>query len=620
MSKKIKEAFAKDGIKLCGKVSRFGDGFIAAGKTTSLQFNVSRVIDKEQTARDILAKNGKLKHVICVKGTHYEMGFLMGRKFPGQVEDTCTTYINHMVPQFISEPFDLSMGVAPLMYQTAYEILVSELSMYLVRNTAIEYRKALKNGHIPQRFDDELQGLCDGAKSVRTLTPVTKDRLIAANYGLDYMFMKVLTGQLVEDLRPRWENNDKLKKFLEPYTFKLPDMCNAFMVSGSATNSGSGSFLARDFQLNNGNVYNKNVTIVIRKPVGYHTHAAVCMPGMVGHVTFLNERGVAGGVNVVRSSAIDPEFIGMGSLFIMRELAERADSTKHAESVLRSSYMGVPWLFYTNDPSGNHRVFEVIARVHDSPTKLAAKKFVTRPEILRRLPSTKKLASWRPAKTGDGVWPRQGSYKHDGDSELYKYNEKLLGTNNHNGMLDPKRWKVGGSLFTSWKAESKTNVQLGNAYFAPWRSIPNTTVVNNTFLNPILRITQMSDAAAGVERMAVGNQWRYDTLVKYVNKEYGKIDFDKCGEIIRFLSPWKQPDYPQNAEHYAEAPDMFEAIKVLLGKSVQKRKKWTAKGNEREIIISGSLSVVDCVALRMSNMSGIWGSEPYEITLINYIY
>lgn len=611
---RLQAAFAKDQC-VVERIHEYGEGLLCVARTSAANY-VDYALDAEETARRILHKEGPLKRVIYVRGSAYEMGFLMGRHFPNQVEAVCTTYINHMTPQFLSESLDMAMMSAPLFYQSVYEVLLTTLTEVLIQGSNRAFRVAIDKGDIPPRSVDELRGLVDGANSTALLSAVTMERVVAANYGLDYMVALVMSGQLLQRLKQEWSQLPPAFQNQVPFNDSfvgMPDMCNAFMASKKAT-ANDDIFLMRDFQFTNAHVYHRFCTLVIRAPTehGRMTHMDVTMPGLIGAVTSLNAAGVALGVNMVRSGAVDRERLGLGSMLMFREVMETCRDVDDTERCLKQHHKGVPWLFYAIDAHGTMRVFEQIAEVWEA--KLTERQWVDRASIRAVMPPDADLVAWKLPQHERGIWARTGTHPTGQDDQLRRWNEPMVRALKHPELVEPARWQPGGFLYPSWMDEQETVRTVSNYYFPPWRPIgPDVTVVNNSFLNPVLRLTQMNWISTLAERISVGNQWRYDTLVSQLKQQYGTLTYETCKEIITFLSPWKQPGYPQNAPSYRHGiPSFIEYMRPHPTQSPPKL-------HETAVLISGSISLVDVKRRRVENRSGYWGNEFYALTLTHYL-
>lgn len=529
----------------------------------------------------VLGQNETMDHVLYVSGTSYEMGFLTGRLMHERVEETCTTYLRHMIPQFIAEDFDIVMQNAPLLIGTVYDSLLEWLTNILVKDSAQAFQKAVHNGDIPMYILEELDGMVKGVSSMRAISVVTRNELIAANFGMDYLFNQILSGHIFK----------RLKKFLSQFAFEMPvdlkkmltipEMCNAAIIGHSATESGRDAYLLRDFQFFNGRVYDRNCMFIIRdgRP-DYLLTCSVAIPGLLGAITCVNQASLACGMNVVRSEAVDTARLGCGMMFLNRQVMDSATTVDEMEVIVRRAHLGTPWLFYGLDHTGEGRVFELVGRNHDLKRQEEWKpKYQNSNEYLANM----NLHRWQQEEK-DGVWTRTGFHHEGGEDELREFNEQL------------------GAPITFATLREELESKNGHCYFPLWRPQPDVIVVTNMFMNPIVRRTEMTHRMRTLN-LNLSTGWRYETLSKMIAKYHGTINVDRCKMIISFLNPTDQPTYIGNMRE-------FERYSKILGVSFQSFEKDS---------ISGSLSVVDINNCVIYNKFGNWRRQFASVSLKLYL-
>ena len=515
-------------------------------------------------------------YVAYVSGTPYEMGYLMGNLFYRELEQTCQTYLPHMIPQFISEDFDLAMKEFPLILSIVYDSLLEWLIDILITESVNAFDESVKRGDIPAALVEEIQGMVEGAASVQAFSYVTRSRLIAANFGLDYLFSQILSGKLLVRLK------EFLKQFPDipiasRYILALPEMCNLVLASKSATLSGKDAYMMRDFQFANGRVYHKNSMILIRdsRMTGRLLNASVTMPGWIGAITGLNSAGLGCGMNMVRSEAVDVDRIGCGIMMMNRSILDQCKTVEEMEQLVRKMYTGMPWITYGIDDSGTQRVFEMIGR------NVSLEGWENRYDKPKQLIASFKLDAWKGGS--GGVWPRTGCHHKEGDKELSSMNQRLFEFVNRQNPSFP--------MFKTFREEEEN--LLGNSYFPLWYPQKDVTIATNTFMNPILRRTEMTAKMYALTTGAPSSTTRYGKLAKAVEKYHGRITLSECRSIISFLNPRDEPDYTDN-----------------------KRKFPLYNGDT--VLIRGSLSVIDIHARRLENKAGNWKNEFFGITLTYY--
>jgi hypothetical protein len=523
-----------------------------------------------------------------VRGSPYEMGFMMGRMFYPQLEKTCTTYLTHMVPQFISEDFDVAMQTAPLILSIIYENILNWLINILVTESVTAFDESVKRGDIPANFVEEIDGTIAGASSMRAFSQVTRARLVAANFGLDYLFSQILSGRIFTRLKKFLSQFPKLpidsKKILA-----VPEMCNLVMVSKSATLSKNDAYMMRDFQFANGRVYHKNCMILIRDGRDHNRllNACVTMPGWIGAITGLNQSGLACGMNMIRSEAVDTERIGCGIMIMNRTVLDTCKTLDEMETHVRSMVIGMPWILYGLDANGDQRVFELVGR----NIPLNAERWKDRYDGPKELIASLKLdAKWNTGS--NGVWPRTGFHHTNGDRELSEMNRKLF-----------RSMHLPNPEFPIFKTFSDEYANpLGHSYFVLWHPQTDVTIATNAFLNPILRRTEMTPRMRALNTGTPSTTWRYGKLATMVENYHGKITLSECRTIVSFLNPKDEPKYSSNERKYNQYAQMVGS----------------RYDDNEAIMISGSLSVIDINARRLENKSGNWQNEFFGITLTNY--
>ena len=501
------------------------------------------------------------QRIIYVRGTPYELGFLMGMLCHQEIEEICTVYIPHMIPHFISEDFDRRMKCEPILFQLAYKVLLEIITDIIVRDSVVYFQASLDQGSIPGEYLRELTGIYEGCHAKQTMSHVSMSRLIAANYGLDYLMITLLSGRLFRQIETIWNEVRQEYPTLPPFHREFlapPDMCNAALLSGRA--APDGPFLLRDFQFYNARMFDTSCTHIIRHPTGKLLSCVVGIPGFIGGVTVLNEKGLACGFNMVRSEAVSLKNMGMGAMMTIRYIADNALSVEDMETKLRTLSRGCAWIYYGVD-SREYRVFETIT--NDYP-------------ILAKIPP--QLKRWYQEVAG--VWSRT-EVAPVAPRQLFEWSRQLKPPYD----LTLSQW-TGAAMSPDWKTDRKMSAKLSNMYFPPWRQgEPGICVATNSFLNPLLRVTQMNEISRFLERVALCNQWRYDTLMAKLQAQYGHLTRESCQEIIQFLSPKNVPDYPENTTNQ----------------------------------LRGALSVVDTRNLIITSKYGTWDSPWVQLDLHHYL-
>jgi hypothetical protein len=624
---KLERAFAKNGC-VVEQVVRGPEGRgVGVVARTGVRNYVKLNLDAAAAARSILRQEGDPKRVYYVQGTPFEQGYVMGLMAPDKVTRMCTTYLNHTAPQFVAESFDVAMRAAPMAHQMIYEGLLDFLTDLMTEQAVHHFQLAMEAGQVPDWCVQEMHGLVAGVRAQHAVSVVTWERIVSANYGMDYVMALVFSGRLTDMVRAWWAQLPASAREAVPFQANFlapPDMCNGFMARHTATRSGDDVFLARDFQFNNAHVFHRTCTMVVRQ-TARSLHMDVTAPGLVGCVTSLNEHGVAFGVNLVRSSAVDPDQLGLGCMLTMRVLAETSTSTAHAQEVLENVQKGCPWIFYAVDASGDMRVFETVAN-RWGPKQLTVAQWVQNPAARQALmPHAHAIAADRPAgprPPRKGVWARTPDDAGVPPDSLRRlWSRDMLRTREEGKALTvPARWgKPGAYLWNRWQKELHDVAHTRTFYFPPRRTLRDALVVNNAFQYAPLRLTQMTDLAAMTETTATANQWRFDTLTAQLAQAHGTLDAEACWDILTFLSPWKQPQFPQNtAQARVHIPNVRQSLMQAVDPST-----WNGSGDPEAVpaqdrpgvVIAGALSLVDPRRRRMRLQVGLWGSRWFEMDL-----
>lgn len=627
----IEKAFQQNGCTI-KNYFRYNDYYGVIGETNVPVYSQSN-INIEVNIENILSRNGPKKCVLYASGDAYTMGYQIGSLVPHQVESV-TTFIRHIAPQFITNDIDHMSLTAPLIYRLVYKALTQVVIDLITKTTVQEFYKAHHAGHIPESYLQELKGLRDGCLSRLSASPLTLESLIVANYGIEVLIASVYSGKLERNLQEIWKKlpvNVHRAFPQRPETLSsIPDMCNAIMISGEATKSNASSYLLRDFQFANAHTYDRYCTIIVRNPVGKPAFMGVSMPGFIGYTVFLSSHSVCGGMNMVRSTAVDIRNLGLGSILTCRYLAENARTSAEVEQLLHDTVRGNPWLYYAIDKTGDSHVYESIPKKWDDG-KSDLTQLSNLPEKLWT--DIVNTTSYQPGKR-KGLVDR---FNNDYPIKLWSLNLIKDNVVNKYQWQNLERWNsIGSYLFDSWTEESDALNDHMNMYFTPTRlQGDNVKIVTNNFIDPIWRTTQMNKRTAIAELSSTGNQWRYDRLCELIQEQYGQIDIYSCLDILEFLSPWKEADYPQNIGVSRRIPDFYELIERQVNPNVVERKQKRKRqerfvdaaneddfvvGYQNNVVITGSLSVVDVKNMTIYNKSGYWGNDYYSLSLKPFLF
>ena len=500
--------------------------------------------------------------VYVLSGTPYEMGFAMSMIAREELESTCESYLPHLVGQLFAKEFDQLIQGKHMLLQSAYEFLLRSVVDFICLEVERAYDAAVRKKWVPKWFDEELRGILAGLDA-QGGSNVRRDQLITVNMGMDWLMAQILEGRILKTMRPWFERAPTeirprlLALKLEDFA-SLPDMCNTFGVYGEAVaGKKKQAFHLRDFQIQNGRWWHRLHAVIVRlsDDPEVATTASVAVPGMVSAVTAMSSRGIATGVNLVRSEAVCSQELGWSATMLVLGMARDVKQAREARSYLEMTHRAVAWIFSIQSPTYG-TVMEALPRkwVREPWTKSTLRK---------PAPMDRKVFS-RDCHYRDPKWVRE--QKVPGDILT---NDNPFGAES---MIN-SRWTIGLLEQNKWK----------NQYYPPARlHKPGIWLTSNLFIHPNTRVTQLGEMAALFERYSTCPQWRYDFLHRALRQQHGKLTWDDCLEIIMFLHPDKEPDYPQNSSYSCEEP---------LGTPIE-----------------GAITAINCTEKTMWLKSGFWGA------------
>ena len=352
---------------------------------------------------------GNPKRTYYVSGaTPFNMGYALAAVGYDDLEILATTFLDHIVPSLLDKKLDQELQNGSWAF--AYDILLEAFAGWLVNETTISFNEVYAAEAVPTYFLDEMKGLVAGAAAVNPFTQVTLDRLIALNFGIDWISSRLYSGTLLSSLQS-WATTQPavVRAFVESLThkdLKPPVYCDAFAASGAATAGGDQSIFARDFQLATGLVLQDIESMIIWNTLDgrmyvlrlWYTAACClrprspspldycCFPcclccccccccccclamcisplvgvgavGFVGSMTAMNNKGFAMGVDTLRSSFVNATFPGINSLFLVRATAHASSTSEEATEYIAAARRGVTWLYPMSDMQGDGRIIE----------------------------------------------------------------------------------------------------------------------------------------------------------------------------------------------------------------------------------------------------------------------
>ncbi len=564
------------------------------------------------------AKNGVTgapKKAIYVEGDNFQMGYLLGVLAESDVARMTAEFAHNIAFAFIHLS-DVEHSTSPL------AVLLKDLVVDIV----FEVSQAMKPD-IPLEYVEEMEGILAGCTAANRETQVTWKDLWALNCGVDCLLAHVYTGRLFAE------------RAIPPQLLRIPLMCNAVYLSGAAT--GGRHFFGRDFMFSTADVFQDTACMIVARPSvrdGKPRRAIVSQtaPGFVGSVAVLNDAGVALGVDMLPSVMCDPDRPGLNSLLLIRDCAQYASTAAEAVERIAAAPRGVSWIYPVADRTGRACVVEAGRALADGEE---FPYFDDVPSYYREhLPTLADIEAAR-AKYGTptpdrGVMARWNDYPFPDD--YLAHNEPLWKTFSHSaphriaeiieaiavdlgkigagdlkGLLaaiaeQVKQWFTGvpydPSAFgpTSFIDKLWTDRNCpASFYFAPQRaSHGDTLVATNMAITPEMRLTMMTEWNAQLTGSQYDDmQWRYDQLNLRVQEACaaGPIDASGAWRLANFLRPGPNPTQPESTYHGGGDP------------------------NWQKITITGSVSLCDLDAARITSLFGYYGDEPVTITLPGYL-
>ncbi|MGI5918292.1 MAG: hypothetical protein ACOX8N_01330 [Christensenellales bacterium] len=521
-------------------------------------------------ARHISASNydtGEKKAAYYLEGTAYERGYLMGLLAEPQIADMAVNFAENIVFDQIGLDFLNRFALLKkMLVELVYELTQSAWQA------------------LPAHVHDEAAGMLDGCRRSNRNTQVTMRRLITLNAGVDTLLALVYTGGMLREHVPRLTAED----------IRLKLMCNAFTALGPAASGGH--YFARDFMFASGEVLQNNVAHIIHKPEGRASergfaHVNVTAPGIIGSFSVMNERGVAGGINLSPAANCDPQRAGMNSLLLLRDCVMKGGSAREAASVILRTRRGVPWNYVLSD-GGTDTACTVEAGASWAHTDYMS---YPPPQIRPYLPGAAFLERYPYAPIKDGVAIRW--YGEPVPQEYLHFNPGLWqiwnATNAPRITLHPDALEPDGFINRTPYEKNCPSTQ----YFPPERPLPGVFLTSNHFLTPAMRMCSMDGWVAAVTRGHANDiQWRYDALREQLRKTLqreGTIGFKSAKQLADFLAPYGA--YP---EYYRDKPRSRDG---------------------RALRVEGCVSVFDLKAKVVESHYGYFTDEWVRTTLPTYL-
>ncbi len=546
--------------------------------------------------------NGKERHkkAFYVEGSYYGMGYLIGLMAADDVHDMTYKYLNNIIPDFIHK---------------APNEKIKKAITDALRWTCMNYKKLIKPD-IPQQYQDEIGGLHRGLITIKGEKQCEKlsDSLYALNFGIDILLANIYSGEIIDIINEitRWIGI-KLEKKADQ--FKVPIMCNAFSIKGSAVEKGQ-HFFGRDFMFSTAGVFQDAACMIIYNPDDPKAVPVVSQtaPGFIGSVTAMNLNGVAAGTDMNPSKMCSPLSPGFNSLGLVRHSVQYGKTMNDLIDLVKNENRGVSWLYPAADGQSGRACFIEAGKSISDNNFPYFDYFDKKSPYLRAL--TKAGLDKTFIKNNQKTAPVNGMIVRESDSNYpvayYKFNQTLVDTYNstaeqkvpsintdEKGYIDKTTYDKKSA---NYPGTDDKNCPAGY-YFAPQReSNPDLLIVTNGNISPEMRLTAMNDWIAGLVGGTFNDiQWRYDELnyelLTAMNEAKNNTDKlinkTKAQQIIDFRAP---------------GSDLY---KVTFPNYVE-NDKW------KSIQIHGSISLCELKSKVITSHYGYYGDPWVTITLPNY--
>ena len=318
---------------------------------------------------------------ITVTGNHYEMGYQQGYLlYKGVKKTTSANWLVSIADVFMGGMVNKSE-------------FLSERKNNLVELLAHFSRKGRDD--IPLRYMQQMQGVADGAiahieeiegvsynqlmekkgKSLKErkadiakveelfenisgdrvmLVNIMFDTLMSIGYPLDlprrakmqadydifYSSLDNVDNKIVK-------NSEKALEMDEYSTSWEMHACDGVIVSGNAAENGK-LYHSRSFMIPE-MIGLESVYIECQPTNGYYKTLSLAVPGFIGCVTAMNEKGMSIGLDMVSAVDTSHRKVGMGSLLKIKAVLETSSTLATAidklEKYTQMGQSGVPWLF-----------------------------------------------------------------------------------------------------------------------------------------------------------------------------------------------------------------------------------------------------------------------------------
>ena len=544
------------------------------------------------------------KYCMVLTGSAYDMGYEAATLRPEQGYSMLTDYMKRVaLRQFgmlglnLPQEGKTADEVYNIMYDTILDIV------------------ALMEKDIPSNLRKEMQGFADGMQAAGYTTDPNTGRkidythILVMNEAVDttYFFLAAVLGKakvtdqnkaVIAECRSAFlkilakasgssstneksvtELLEKAKKNFASRGNQIRFGCNEFVVSGNATANGE-TYHGRDFMFSTGDIYQDAAAMVVYLPTEGYPFVTVSVPGFIGQSVGLNIKGLSVGQDVCLVSFMG-KTPGVGSMFMVRDIAQNSSNISEAVDLLRNTTRGVSWVYFVASDGADSRYghgAELSAVTNQRDDEIGGG-IDTLPPLIRSLYKSytsilDELDADELTAGGDidrGVMVRGQAYKYPTDE---KFASPEFSLDDYSSYTD---YYNSGFRFTSQK-----------------ESYDDAVVATNHYIIPRMRMMQFQpiiDLLYAMSGNLAESVWRYENMISEIDEYHGRIEYfgpdpdapavGTAGWMIDFLNtqrsyPWFYRDqnddgtneYPVNVwvdGHHAAINNTQREMRALYG-------------------------------------------------------
>jgi hypothetical protein len=139
---------------------------------------------------------GRAKKALYVAGTGRDMGFLVGSLAARDVAKMAVTYVSQLPIELVARSL-FERAQKSKRWRKVYDAVVYLLGDILVAGANGSFQQLLEaGGYFPDALVQEMHGIVEGCQAVDPDSPVTFDRIVTLNYGIDFLLAHAYSGKL----------------------------------------------------------------------------------------------------------------------------------------------------------------------------------------------------------------------------------------------------------------------------------------------------------------------------------------------------------------------------------------------------------------------------------------